>query len=91
MADIDITHNHTLGKEVAKEKATQVLGKLKGEYGIDGAWAGDVFNIAKPVKGTFAVTDTNVRVQLELGFAMRIMKGKIEERVRGELQRSLVA
>ena len=89
MADIDITHNHTLGKESAKQKAEGVLTKLGTEYGIKGVWAGDVFNINKPVSGSFAVTDTTVRVQLELGFAMRMIKGKIEERVRSELRSAL--
>ena len=89
MADIDITHNHTLGKAVAKEKATEVLTKLGSEYGIKGTWAGDVFNINKPVDGKFTVTDTAVRVELTLGFAMRMIKGKIEERVRSVLRSSL--
>lgn len=89
MADIDITHNHSLGKDAAKQKATQVLDSLGAKYGIKGSWAGDTFNITKPVEGTFAVTDNAVRVQLTLGFAMRIMKGKIEEEVRSQLRTAL--
>ncbi len=89
MADIDISQNHKLGKDTAKTKATEVINRIKGEIGLDGAWAGDVFTISKPVKGTFTVTDTVVRVQIELGFAMRMIKGKIEERIRGELSKSL--
>lgn len=89
MADIDISQNHTLGKDTAKTKASEVIGRIKGEIGLDGTWSGDVFTISKPVKGTFTVTDTTVRVQIELGFAMRMIKGKIEERIRGELSKSL--
>ncbi len=89
MADIDISQNHKLGKDTAKTKATEVINRIKGEIGLDGAWAGDVFNISKPVKGTFTVTDTVVRVQIELSFPMRMLKGKIEERIRGELSKSL--
>ncbi len=89
MADIDITQNHTLGKATAKQKATEVLTRVKGKTGLDGTWSGDVFTISKPVKGTFTVTDTTVRVQIELGFAMRLMKGKIEEEIRGELRTAL--
>jgi putative polyhydroxyalkanoate system protein len=89
MADIDISKNHTLGKAVAKEKATEVINKIRGEIGLDGTWNADIFTISKPVKGSFTVTDTAVRVQIELGFAMRMIKGKIEERIRGELTRAL--
>jgi putative polyhydroxyalkanoate system protein len=89
MADIDINHAHPLGKDIARTKAEQILTKLGSEYGIKGTWAGDVFNINKPVDGKFTVTDTHVRVELTLGFAMRMMKGKIEERVRAVLSDSL--
>ena len=37
MADIDITHNHTLGKATAKTKAEGVLQSLGSQYGIKGA------------------------------------------------------
>jgi putative polyhydroxyalkanoate system protein len=89
MADIDLTHNHTLGKDAAKQKAEGVLQNLGSQYGIKGAWSGDVFNINKPVEGKFTVTDTSVRVELTLGFMMRAIKGKIEGEVRGQLQKAL--
>ncbi len=90
MADIDITHNHTLGKDTAKQKAEQVLTNLGSQYGIKGTWSGDVFNINKPVEGKFTVTDTAVRVEITLGFMMRAIKGKIEEEVKGQLRKALV-
>ncbi len=89
MADIDISHTHAHGKEIARTKAAEVLAKLGSEFGIKGAWTGDVFVINKPVDGKFTVTDTTVRVELTLGFAMRMIKGKIEERVRAELRSTL--
>lgn len=89
MADIDLTHNHTIGKAAAKQKAEGVLQSLGSQYGIKGAWSGDVFNINKPVEGKFTVTDTTVRVELTLGFMMRAIKGKIESEVRGQLQKAL--
>ena len=89
MADIDLTHNHTLGKEAARQKADGVLQSLGAQYGIKGSWSGDVFNITKPVEGKVTVSDTNVRVELSLGFAMRMMKGKIEEEVKKQLSKAL--
>lgn len=89
MADIDINFAHTHGKATARTKAEGVLTSLGSSYGIKGSWAGDVFNITKPVEGKFTVTETHVRVELTLGFAMRMMKGKIEEEVRKTLQKNL--
>lgn len=90
MATIDISKNHKLGKDTAKERATALLGKLQESYGIKGAWAGDVFKIEKPVTGNCTVTDTSVRIELDLPLMMRPMKGKIETRVNDELDKALV-
>ena len=89
MATIDITRAHTLGREEARKRADNVLVNLKSE-GIQGNWNGDVFNITKPATGTFKVTDTSVRVEVDLPFLLRPLKGKIEERINSELARSLV-
>ncbi|MBL8601654.1 MAG: polyhydroxyalkanoic acid system family protein [Myxococcales bacterium] len=89
MAAIDITKNHTLGKDTARTKANEVIDRIKGEYGIQGSWNGDVFTITKPTEGRFTVTDTTVRCEIELSFMMRALKGKIEEKVKSELQRAL--
>ncbi len=88
MATIDISRAHSLGKEEAKTRANQILERLKGD-GIQGAWNGDVFNINKPATGTFTVSDTTVHVQVDLPFLLRPLKGKIEERINGELTRAL--
>lgn len=88
MADINISRPHTLGKDEAKTRATQVLDRMKSQ-GIEGAWNGYVFNITKPAKGTFTITDTAVQVAIDLPFLMRALKGTIEDRINQELTRSL--
>ena len=90
MAAIDITKNHPLGRETAKTRASQVIDRIKGEFGIQGTWTGDVFAITKPTTGKFTVTDTTVRVEVELSFMMRPLKGKIEDKINAELGRALV-
>jgi putative polyhydroxyalkanoate system protein len=90
MATIDVTRNHTLGKDEAKKRANQVLDRLKDGYGIKGTWAGDKFDITAPAKGTFTVSESSVRVEIDLPLMMRPLKGKIEEKVHQELDRSLV-
>ncbi len=89
MAAIDITRNHTLGKTAVKEKVNQVLERIGGSIGLQGAWDGDVFKITKPATGTFTISDTTVHVEIELSFLQRALKGKIEERINGELTKAL--
>lgn len=90
MATIDISKSHTLGKETAKTRASALLDKLAESYGIKGTWNGDNFKIEKPVTGNCAVTDTVVRIEIDLPLMMRPMKGKIETRVNDELAKALV-
>lgn len=89
MADIDLSQNHSLGKAGARQKAEALVASLGASYGIKGSWGGDVFTITKPVEGKVTVGETNVRVELSLGFAMRMMKGKIEEEVKKALTKAL--
>lgn len=89
MAAIDITRNHKLGKTAVKGKVDEVLARIGGNLGLQGAWDGDVFKITKPATGTFAITDTTVRVQIELSFLQRALKGTIEDRINGELNKAL--
>lgn len=89
MADIQLTHPHALGKQVAQQKAAEALARIKTNIGLDGTWKDDVFTAAKPVKGTLSVTDTEVRVQIDLGFAMRLLKPKIEKELKRELRAAL--
>ncbi len=89
MATIDMSRGHTLGLEEAKVRANQILDRLKGGYGIKGTWVGDKFDITAPAKGTFTVTANNVRLEIDLPFMLRPIKGKIEAKVTEEFDRSL--
>ncbi len=89
MAAIDITRNHTLGKDEAKKRANDMLEKMKDKVGIKGTWAGDTFNVTAPVSGTFKVSDTNIRAELDLPFLMKAMKGTIEQKINESLDKAL--
>ena len=89
MADINITRTHKLGKDVAKTRAGQMVEKMKSKVGLEGSWSGDVFNITKPAKGTFTITETAVVAAIDLPFLMRPLKGKIQSEITQELARSL--
>jgi putative polyhydroxyalkanoate system protein len=89
MAAIDITRNHTLGKDEARKRADAMLEKMKDKVGIKGNWSGDTFNVTAPVTGTFKITDTTIRAELELSFMMRALKGQIEQKINESLDKAL--
>lgn len=89
MATIDITRNHTLGKEEARRRANDVLEKMKNSIGVKGSWNGDTFHIEAPAKGTFKITDTSVHIEIDLPLMLRPLRSTIESKIHNELDRSL--
>ena len=91
MATIDITRNHSLPIEDAKAKAEELAKGMAQKFGIDWKWDGNSIRFdaasgaAKGTKGEVAVTDKTVRVQIDLPFMLRVMKGTIEDKVNEKL------
>ena len=91
MAAIDITKPHTHGKESARKAAEDIAGKMKEKLELEWAWSGDTINfeakhgVAKGVKGTVEVTDTVIRVVVDLPFMLRPLKGMIEGKIQDGL------
>ncbi len=93
MASIDIRRSHTLGKEVAKQKAESLAKGMETKLGIRWRWEGDKITFdapsgaAKGATGNVGVTDSEVRVEIDLPFLLRAVKGTIEGRVNDELNK----
>jgi putative polyhydroxyalkanoate system protein len=93
MATIEIERNHALGKDVAKQKAEQLAKGMESKLGIQWKWDGDKIKFdapsgaAKGAKGTVSVSDANVRVEIDLPFLLKAIKGTIEGRVNDELNK----
>lgn len=95
MATIDISKTHSLGKEGAKKKAEELARDMEGQMGIKWNWEGDKikFNApsgsAKGTSGAVSVDDKNVRVEIDLPFLLKAMKGMIEGKVNEKLNKLL--
>jgi putative polyhydroxyalkanoate system protein len=91
MASIDIKKSHSLGKDEAKKKAEQLARDMEGQLGIQWKWEGDNIKFdapsgtAKGVKGTIHVDDSNVRVEVDLPFLLKAIKGTIEGKINDKL------
>lgn len=93
MATIDIRRSHTLGKEIAKQKAESLAKGMEAKLGIRWRWEGDHIKFdapsgaAKGATGQVGVTDSDVHVAIDLPFLLRAVKGTIETRVNDELNK----
>jgi putative polyhydroxyalkanoate system protein len=91
MATIDITRNHTLPIEDAKQKAEELAKGMAEKFGIAWKWEGSSIRfdapsgVAKGTKGEVSVTDKSVRVAIDLPFMLKMLKGKIEDKVKEKL------
>jgi putative polyhydroxyalkanoate system protein len=95
MATIDITKSHALPKEDAKKKAEELARGMEEKFGIVWRWDADTIRFetpsgaAKGTKGEVAVTDSTVRVAIDLPFMLKMMKGTIESKVNEKLSQML--
>lgn len=92
MATIDIRRQHTLDKDEAKKRAEELARGMEEKLGISWKWVGDVidFNVpsgaAKGATGKVTVDASAVRVEIDLPFLLRAMKGTVESKVNEKLQ-----
>ena len=91
MSTIDVRRSHTLSKEEAKKRAEELAKSMQSRFDLDWHWQGDhiVFEAprgaAKGTKGSVEVTANEVRVQIDLPFMLRMLKGTIESKVSEKL------
>ena len=93
MATIDIARSHRLDLTVAKERAQQLAEDLEVKLGIDWRWEGDDIRFkadrgkAKGAKGAVRVTTSQVRVEIDLPFLLRALKGMVAGKVNDKLDK----
>lgn len=91
MAKIEMSKNHTIGKDAARTKAAEIADSMKAKIGIEWTWAGDRINFeaksgtAKGAKGHLDVTDAKITVLVELPFLLSAFKGMVEGRIKEKL------
>jgi putative polyhydroxyalkanoate system protein len=95
MATIDVRRSHSLPKDEAKSRAESFARSMQQKLDLEWRWEGDhiVFEAprgaAKGTKGSVEVTDTEVRVQINLPFLLRMLTGTVESKVNEKLEKLL--
>jgi putative polyhydroxyalkanoate system protein len=91
MSTIDISRGHTLSREEARKRAEDLAKSMESRFDLEWRWEGDriVFDAtrgaAKGTKGSVAVGDRDVRVQIDLPFLLRMLKSTVETKVQEKL------
>ena len=89
MPKINLSRNHSLEPAVIKERLSKLGDKLQEKYQAKTSWTDD--NTLK-VKGTgvdgkLVISASKVDVNLDIGFMLSPLKGKIEESLGKELDK----
>ena len=92
MADISMMRSHHLGLKGARVAADKMAEKLAEKFDLTGDWNGNTLHFHRPgVNGTLVVTNHDMKLEVTLGFMLKMMKGPIERAVYEQLDKVLAA
>lgn len=91
MSDITVRRSHGMELEEAKQKVEQIVGDVQDEFSslvdkID--WNDDKTRAkvkGKGFTGQFAVTDSDVEIDIDLKLFARPFKGKVQTRIQSRM------
>lgn len=92
MATVKISHPNPLPVEEAKKRINEAFSEYSSKFSLKQHWEGDklVLN-GSGVEGHANVSDKSVDVELKLGLAASVFKGKVESGIKEELAKRLKA
>ena len=100
MAKLVLNAEHGLGADEAERRLKEKLRNILARYGdrlsdLREEWSGHTLSfgfkvVGMKVVGTLVVADTEVRLAARVPFAIAIVRGRIEQRLRAELGDLLV-
>lgn len=92
MSVIDIQRSHSLGQEKARSAADALADKLANKFGVQSEWQGDRLTLQhNGINGHLDISNTDLRVRLELGLMLRPFKSKIEDEIETRIDRAIAS
>lgn len=91
MPKLTIEQKHDLDPGSVRERLNALQARLADKYGIEGTWRSDTEATFKRTgaSGTISCQPGRVVITVDLSFALTPLKGKVENRIREELQKAL--
>jgi len=91
MAKIRVERAHQLDRQALRNKAEQLAESLSRDYQLSCRWQGDVLQVQRSgVKGSIALDDQRVRVELHLGLLLSPLSGRLQSEIEAALDKALV-
>ena len=85
-----IRRRHSLGLEEARTRAARIASDLESQYNVASSWEGDALNVqGNGISGQLRVDDDYVELDVELGFAMKLMEGPIRTVIEQTIDKEL--
>ncbi len=82
MSDIKLAKSHSLPITKAKALAQKAADDLAEKYDLTSEWHGDTLRFHRPgVDGQMHVTDSEIRLDVTLGFLLKAFKGRLLEHI----------
>ncbi|MFZ0255379.1 MAG: polyhydroxyalkanoic acid system family protein [Gammaproteobacteria bacterium] len=92
MADIDIRHKHALRPAETRALAENIAARVNESFPIDYYWKGESLHFKRiGVSGRIDLEESEVRVQVQLGWLLLPMRQRVEDQIRGYLSEMLDA
>jgi len=86
MADIELHRTHHHGLKGARAAAEKMAKKLDEKFDLTSEWQGDTLHFHRSgVNGHLLVTDHDMKLNVTLGFMLKLMKGPIEKAIHEQL------
>lgn len=90
MAAIEVTRQHRLGLEGARQAVQTVAERLQDDLNARHSWSGDTLNFACPgAEGHINVTATGIRVSVDLSWLLKPARGRIERSINDYLDEAM--
>jgi putative polyhydroxyalkanoate system protein len=90
MADIEFVKIHSLTVARAKALVQKTAAALAAEYGLSSEWHGDSLHFHRSgVDGEMHVTDSEIRLQVTLGFLLKAFKKRLLDHIERNFDRLL--
>ena len=91
MATIEVTRQHGLGLEGARQAVQAVAERLQDDLNARHSWSGDSLKFECPgAEGRIEVTGNGVRVSVDLSWLLKPARSRIERSIIGYLDEYLV-
>ena len=92
MATVKLSHPNTLPVEDAKKKISDVFAPYSSKFGLKQHWEGDKLMLSgSGLDGHAHVGEKSIDVEVKLGLAASVFKGRIESGIKEELEKHFKA